>query len=367
MIKIVLIISMIMSLLSCGNKTEQLSKEEKTTESISQNVKLEKLGYISNSMNDSVYIDQLTDLAIDENHNIYVLDSKKSQIHKFNYDGKFVNSMCNYGSGPGELKSPSFLYINQDTLFVMSAPTQSMEKFSLNGSYYGKKMVVGAVMSQPFVYHQQKFVGYKLEPSAKSLNMKLNIWDMDYNNSVELKNYQNDINTAMLNIFDICGVFTLSNNFVYAATKSKNQYQIDVFDFQGKKVNTLSRAYRKVKYNQDENEFYQNYYGKLYAKMNMNNFKWNKSFKNSIQKMYTDDQNRLWVIPAIDRDKYKEEFLVDIFSDKSVFLGRNHIPLFSQKSFQNVENFSLYFKNQKLYLADKEENSITIYNYELSL
>ncbi|MDD4205869.1 MAG: 6-bladed beta-propeller, partial [Candidatus Delongbacteria bacterium] len=58
---------------------------------------------------------QLNNVELDRYGNVYVLDSRKSKIHKFDPSGKRVKIFGGRGHGPGEFLNAGFFVVWHDT------------------------------------------------------------------------------------------------------------------------------------------------------------------------------------------------------------------------------------------------------------
>lgn len=76
-----------------------------------------------------------TDVVMDKNGYIYVLDGRENRIAVYNPEGSYVRSIGREGSGPGDLRTPNRVRIQNDLLHVnqFSAPAK-LSIFNLDGS-----------------------------------------------------------------------------------------------------------------------------------------------------------------------------------------------------------------------------------------
>jgi sugar lactone lactonase YvrE len=77
------------------------------------------------------------DLDIDNECNIYVVDSMNNKIQKFASDGKFLLSWGNAGSKEGEVKEPCGIGIDRkkSCLYLADTWNHRIQRFSLDGKY----------------------------------------------------------------------------------------------------------------------------------------------------------------------------------------------------------------------------------------
>jgi hypothetical protein len=120
----------------------ETKKEEGTT--IISNPKDPKYGEITMDLVENLSIghDQdenyqfyrVSGILLDEEENIFALDSGNCRVQKFDKNGKYLQSMGRKGQGPGEFTNPSAFYIDREgTLYV--SDQMKIEVFDATGEY----------------------------------------------------------------------------------------------------------------------------------------------------------------------------------------------------------------------------------------
>ena len=94
---------------------------------------------------------QIRNIDVDNEENIYVLDSKEFHIKVFDKDGKYLISIGRPGQGPGEFELPTQIQItSQKEIMVFDLPVRSLSFFSLSGEFLRRtpltKMPVPALL-----------------------------------------------------------------------------------------------------------------------------------------------------------------------------------------------------------------------------
>lgn len=74
-------------------------------------------------------------IAVDQDLNIYVLDSRNYQILKFNKEGEFLWKAGREGQGPGEFQRPSNVAMNKSNGVVILDNRRILSQFDLNGNF----------------------------------------------------------------------------------------------------------------------------------------------------------------------------------------------------------------------------------------
>ena len=83
-------------------------------------------------------------IAVDDERNIYVVDTGNSRIQKFTYDGEFLSSWGTNGIENGELLSPVGIAIYENNVYVVDEELDTVQKFDNNGNFILKWGGLGA-------------------------------------------------------------------------------------------------------------------------------------------------------------------------------------------------------------------------------
>lgn len=96
-----------------------------------------------NAQGDYAFEDIRT-FVIDGLGNIYVLDSKASNVKVFDGSGKYIRTIGRKGQGPGEFNAPMTLSINAPAVeLVVHQTAQRMSYFKLDGTFLRQQAVKG--------------------------------------------------------------------------------------------------------------------------------------------------------------------------------------------------------------------------------
>ncbi|WP_300711467.1 6-bladed beta-propeller [uncultured Brachyspira sp.] len=76
-----------------------------------------------------------SDIAIDMESNLYVSDTGNNRIAVFDIDGNFLYSFGRLGENEGELFSPAGIAVNDRYIYVADMGNKRIQQFDLNGNY----------------------------------------------------------------------------------------------------------------------------------------------------------------------------------------------------------------------------------------
>ncbi len=127
-IPIVLILSLHAFDNSFAQKSNLINNEKALwTKDSKIQIKLHKvLGGLHESDDNYIFYNP-SDVKIDSDGNIYVLDSSNDRIQKYNKDEEFVSTIGGPGSGPGEFSKPSLIEIDKNgNIYICDVPRYIM-------------------------------------------------------------------------------------------------------------------------------------------------------------------------------------------------------------------------------------------------
>jgi len=86
----------------------------------------------------------VTDVGLDSNGNLYVVDPYLQKISVFDSTGNFIESWGRAGAGPGEFIEPYSIAVLDTTIAVLDERTKRVEIFGMHGGFR-RQVVIGAV------------------------------------------------------------------------------------------------------------------------------------------------------------------------------------------------------------------------------
>ncbi len=100
-------------------------------------IELEKdleIGVLEGDKNKMFY--KISDIKVDSEGNIYVLERGNKRVQKFDNKGNFILTIGAEGQGPGEFKHPIALFVTRDYyIYVLDSENLRVSKFNPNGIF----------------------------------------------------------------------------------------------------------------------------------------------------------------------------------------------------------------------------------------
>jgi len=191
---------------------------------------------------------------IDDEENIYVLDSKAHKIKIFDKTGQLIKEFGEKGPGPGELDMPSNIELySENQLIVFNMRGRKMSLFSRDGEFikdlpmekYGR-------ISRIRVDSQGSFYGYSTLFEESSQIIKVDKFDSDLNLgsnivAMEIKTDFSSIEPIPTFLY----FHVINNNFVWGYA---SKYVLHIVDPGGNEVRRIIRDYDPVELTKEDKE-----------------------------------------------------------------------------------------------------------------
>ncbi|MCK4981116.1 MAG: 6-bladed beta-propeller [Candidatus Delongbacteria bacterium] len=309
---------------------------------------------------------EIEDVEIDSQGNIFLFEARKGKIMKFDKSGKYITSFGKLGNGPGEFPFAFDLVSVEDTLYVKSFTNKQMVKFDNNGKYIQNfpytsgGLTIGEILRS---VSDEKIVGYvnKTEPIDDGIlfGNNLVLLNKKFEELSVLREYSIKYNPKNIRYYETVTKFTSGDGKIFVAENDENGYRINVFDMNGKMIQQIKNNYARLEYNQDE-----------LAKIKTLNLSVDgealaekKSYKKSINDLFYDKYGRLLVCASIKRnEENKSNFIVDIYKD-GIYLNTTKVENLIGEDFVQRFDSRIYFFGDKVYEVVNGEAKINIYTY----
>jgi len=240
-------------------KTEKgviIVKNPKTPLFSEEYLELEEELLIPESDGKNYFFARPVSLTLDENNNIYVLDSMKANITVFDDQGKFLRSFGRKGAGPGELDGPGDLSIfRRNEIAVKETTNRRITFYSLGGEY--KRSLSTA-----------RFSSGKMEIDSKGNIFCIVVAFRDGQRRHELQKFDSDLNYIKtfdyrdapiekeLSVFRAGPCFAiLKGDFIAYGSPEKN-YEIKIYDNNGTLIKRILKDCSPERIPQKEIDFF---------------------------------------------------------------------------------------------------------------
>jgi hypothetical protein len=245
------LIFMICLLICCGPKQDEgeakLFSLKKILTIDTENNKIAEMG--------------LTDIRhfdIDSEGKIFIanLKAKENYIFMLNKDGRLISVFGSKGQGPGELQSPMELVISKQDevfitdrgkVFVFSNTGQFIKEFRIDNEY--QKII-------PLDRDRYLAIAVKLnEDLSQSFQVILCSSGFKELKTLDSSKIESFKKAAKVNIIPNLVYWEKSNNHMY--TGNTDEYEIRVFDFDGKLLRSIKKEYEAVSLSDKDKEEYE--------------------------------------------------------------------------------------------------------------
>ncbi|MBN2834566.1 MAG: hypothetical protein JXR48_06325 [Candidatus Delongbacteria bacterium] len=299
----------------------------------------------------------------DSKGNIYILDGGTCSVKKFDPNGKFVKSFGKRGHGPGESSYAWNMTITNDTIIFDDYLSKEMLRFDLEGNFINKFSLTASGPTERFKgLNDGKIIGYQAyqedEGDDAYVSYNFSLFDDRLVVLKELANKRVKFEQEKYNFFDLfLSAYTHSDKEIFFAEKSDSYYKINVFNFNGEHIYSITKNYIKIPFEKNEMDVFDKRYKDTWYFSN------NKSkFKSAIINMEFDKYNRLWVFSSIERSEVnRNDLVVDIFKD-GVYLKSIKLDICSGYDFVNYDH-QIKLRGDKLFYVNTVDMFMKVYDY----
>jgi len=305
------------------------------------------------------------DFDVDNEGNIYVLDSKNYHVKKFSDAGKYITTFGREGKGPGEFSYPTAItVIDNIGVAVLDPPLSRITFFNFKGQY-----IKDFKIKQPSLYAEDfsRFLTSNILVKYKIPNYKNNSsticfmqYDIDGKAEKELIKIERDappkayytMNKDVLKKFDykkwdFAYYWCINSKGYIFIVERKYVYEIIIFSPDGKLHTTISRQFEII--TKTEAEVAQEIELIDLQSLRLFGTKFGETgipkIKPAIANIFLDDLDRLWV--ETNNKNHSGGILFDIYDDKNNYIAEVNL------SEKNISRFKI--KNDNFYGIQKDE------------
>lgn len=211
----------------------------------------------------------------DHEGNFYVTDWDKREILKYDPSGKYVRTIGRKGQGPGEFQNLSIARFDRDgTLYVTDLSSQRISFFDKDGTYL-RQTPIPDVFEDLYIGAKGGYVSSRTIPAESDGGMAFKIVDGFFNDKFELAT---EFNVRLSAYKPPSGRDATSRAKFTAGILSDlafrpgpmhlvaadgtiyfgypEDYAIDVYSPEGRKIKTIRRAYDPIKVNDKDKDYF---------------------------------------------------------------------------------------------------------------
>ena len=299
-------------------------------------------------------ISELSSFAVDNGGKIYVLDRRESAIKVFDKKGKYLMKIGKQGQGPGEMNKPIGIKITKNNeLMVEDVLNQRLIFFSLDGKFL-RNLSTGKIFALSGVIIDSKgnFIGRQLVPSGdkpswevKKFDSKLNplftIYSAEFKNPLQGK----------FNPFSYLNYFEVDNkDFIYFG--DCKEYEIKVFNPDGKLVKRILKEYKPVKISENDKREFLNRIPPEASRFK-DRIEFPKHYP-PYQSFVIADDGKL-IVRTFEKGKKEGEYYYDVFDNKGRYIAKilfnGEIKIWKKNKLYSIEENEEGFRILKCYRA----------------
>ena len=318
-------------------------------------------------------ISDITGFNVDSDGNIFFGSFRSSQnfIFKFNNNGKYINSFCRIGQGPGEVQRLGYCRINEnDEILISNMNRDKIIVFDTSGNLIKEVQITSNYIIATQLESGKILAIQFLPKPGEGLFYPIVISDIDLENSKTLRQgqrLQNYVAAKKLNGLELSldyAQWSITNRYIYIGNKF-NRYEFLVYELNGTLVRKIRKDYNPVKVSKQlKDNVIKRFDTPSY---NQDNVKDKIFFPNNMfpfQYFFSDDIGRLYVM-TYEKEEGEEGFRYDIFNPDGIFISRTVLdnsgnilgtPPFQELTFPGGGPYDVRVKNNRLYYLRSKES-----------
>lgn len=293
---------------------------------------------------------EVTAFVVDDGGTIYALDFKDRKVKVFDSSGTFLRLIGKKGQGPGEVDTPSGIILTPEkNLAIEDATTKRLACFTREGEFienvsFADKMGLVNI----FMDCQGNFLAREIGMAGSEMFFEIKKYDRAFKPlfAIDKIEFPIPVPGTKMNIMDMMAIYQLDGeaNIYYGRNR---EYEIKVFDPEGKPLRTIRREYDRVKITEEDIE-------KMLARIpsvgpvNIKEmFEFPKHFS-PFQYLTLDEERRLFV-RTWEKGRTEDEFAVDVFDSEGRFIAK----------FVTKADIRLW-KNNKMYAMEETDEGFRV-------
>jgi hypothetical protein len=310
---------------------------------------------IMNEAGEEEYMFQdIQNLAVDDEENIYVSDMKAAHIQVFDKNGDYVRTIGRRGQGPGELQAPiDIKALPQGVLVVNDAGQLRLNFFSLNGEHLRNLLTHKyTALRRPVLDSQGNIIaGYATVEDE--IKYELTKFDSDLNPLFTLTTYPEQLSGAKSTTVHYFEWYR-TTNLVWNVNEQDqiiwghmSKYELFVHNPDGRLIKKIVREYDGIEItNQEKEKLIKVIFGDNPVPSNMD-LQFPERYPPFIR-FSCDEEGKIYV-QTYDKTEDGEADYYDVFDSEGKYIAR-----FSLKY------WAIVWKKQKLYTIEEDEDGFQV-------
>lgn len=91
---------------------------------------------------ENIFLWMPIDIAMNNRHEIFVLDQKRKHMFQFDRSGRFIRTIGRKGQGPGEMNIPFCVCCSNEYIYVIDNSNRNIQKYSFDGIFFSSKKIL---------------------------------------------------------------------------------------------------------------------------------------------------------------------------------------------------------------------------------
>ncbi|MBN2858186.1 MAG: 6-bladed beta-propeller [Candidatus Delongbacteria bacterium] len=352
-IKCLVVLSALLLVVSCTNENQTIPQKKVTL------TKLYTIeGFPEGADSVETFLLDYSGTKADEKGNLIIRDKKSGSFKVFDRSGKFVSGVSKKGVGPEEIQNFSSFLIEKDTIVVFDNRV-NVKKFNKNGDFVSAttlKMADVRLFEKMTPLNDSTMIGissvYGKVDNGVQIDVELVLSDRQFNIFKTIDSNLNEKSSLDRVFFDE-PVFTFSKENIFVSRRSKSEYKIKIYSFNGDYLRTINMNYARTKYNRHEIEMI----NKL-DYLTPEESKVIYDYKPALYGMQTDKYGNIWVIRST--GIFGSDLNFDIMSEDKII---------ADMTIKNGDTGDSSGKDviikEYFYLVDYDNNLIEVYDYKI--
>jgi len=265
-------------------------------------------------------------MIVDENGNIYALDSKDRRVKVFDKTGKFLRFIGKPGQGPGELGIPTGIQFTLDhNLLIEDATNRRLAFFKPSGEFIKNISTADKLgLVNILLDAQGNFLAREMSLDGKKAFFEIKKYDQNLKPLFTLDKMEFPIplpgSSTKMKIMEMISIYQVDGkgNIFYGRSTA---YEIKVFNPEGKHIRTIEKEYDPIKISQEDiDEMLQ----RMSSAGTGVNFKDMVEFPKNFppfQYFILDDEGRIYV-RTWKKGEGKGEYEFDVFDAEGRFIAQ---------------------------------------------